>query len=129
VMMDIKHMDSIKHREATGVSNNRILDNARLLAKTDKPILFHTPIIPTFNDTPSEIAEIAKFIHSLMELRVTNKGIQADISWVLLPFHRLATDKYKSLGLEYKAYELTAPSREKMNQLISVAQEYGVNVK
>lgn len=32
VLLDIKHMDSAKHREYTGVRNERILDNARRLA-------------------------------------------------------------------------------------------------
>jgi pyruvate formate lyase activating enzyme len=129
VIMDIKHMNPEKHREATGVSNHRILENARLLAQTDKPIIFHTPIVPDFNDTPQEIAEIAKFIHELVVLRSSEKKDPLSISLVLLPFHRLASDKYESLGLSNLASELVAPSLEKMSHLVNVAREFGIEVK
>jgi pyruvate formate lyase activating enzyme len=129
IMMDIKHMDSDKHRIATGVSNHRILENARKLAQSEIPMIIHTPIVPNFNDTPQEIGEIAKFIRSLVAIRSKNDNVQADISLVLLPFHRLATDKYQSLEVDYRAKEVVAPSREKMDYLIGVAREYRINVK
>jgi pyruvate formate lyase activating enzyme len=115
VMMDIKHMDDNKHRAATGVSNQRILANARKLSQTNKPILFHTPVIPGVNDSPEEIGAIAAFVRSLLELRRWAYPDQpAPISLVLLPFHRLAGDKYRSLNLEYRAGQLEMPSKEKM---------------
>ena len=54
-MMDIKHMDPVQHKEATGVSNERILANARRLAASGKAVLFRIPVIPTVNDTVEEI--------------------------------------------------------------------------
>ena len=64
-MMDIKHMDPVKHKEATGVSNERILANARRLAASGKPVLFRIPVIPTVNDTVEEMSAIAAFVHEL----------------------------------------------------------------
>ncbi|MEM2111061.1 MAG: glycyl-radical enzyme activating protein, partial [Candidatus Bathyarchaeia archaeon] len=39
IMMDIKLLDPKKHKEVTGVSNERILENAQKLSKTDKPLI------------------------------------------------------------------------------------------
>jgi len=129
VLMDLKHMDPEKHRQFTGVSNRRILENARRLAQTDKAILFHTPVVPGVNDTPEEIAAIAQFTFDLVKLRATTQKQPADISLMLLPFHRLAADKYKSLGMDYRASNLDMPSKEKMQTLLDIAKQYRINVK
>lgn len=129
VMMDLKHLDPEKHRQSTGVSNLRILENACRLASTDKPIQFHTPVVPGVNDSPEEIAAIAKFVNELIGLRRAAQEQPEDISLVLLPFHRLAADKYISLGLDYKASTLEMPSKEKIHALVETARQYGINVK
>jgi pyruvate formate lyase activating enzyme len=126
IMMDIKHMNPEKHCADTGVSNERIISNARRLAETDKPIIFRVPVVPTVNDAPEEIAAIAAFVRSLAELRVANNpelGACDEIFPLeLLPFHRLAADKYRSLDLDYRASQLQQPSREKMEELREVAR-------
>ena len=129
VLMDLKHLDPEKHRQFTGVSNRRILENSRRLALTDKAILFHTPVVPGVNDTPEEIAAIARFTFELVKLRAAAQKQPAEISLVLLPFHRLAADKYKSLGLDYRASNLEMPSKEKMLALVEIAKQFRINVK
>jgi pyruvate formate lyase activating enzyme len=134
VMMDLKHIDPDAHREATGVDNDLILANARRLAATDKPIIFRTPVIPTVNDTPEVISAIAQFIHSLASIRGpdSGNGKHADgphadrFSLELLPFHRLATDKYRNLGMDYRASQLEPPSKEHMAALAEAAQACGI---
>ena len=115
VMMDIKHLDEDKHIKATGVSNQLILSNAQKLADTDIPLIFRIPVIPTVNDIPDEIGEIAKFISSLRD---------QNISLELLPFHQLAGDKYRSLDLEYAARQLESPTKEQMRVLLDSAHQY-----
>jgi len=131
VMMDLKQMDTEQHRAATGAGNERILANARQLAGTRKPLIFRTPVVPGVNDALAEIAAIAAFVRELVALRAraSNGSGPADISWELLPFHRLAADKYRSLGLDYRARDLNPPSKEHMVALTEAAQESGVTVR
>jgi pyruvate formate lyase activating enzyme len=128
--MDVKHMDSKRHQEATGCPNNRILINARNLALTTKPIIFHTPVIPSFNDTEEEILEIATFVRSLIDLRKQTHHIQNDehcgISLELLRFHQMAKDKYNSLGIEFISGDLMPPSIEEMSKLVKIVQSCNV---
>lgn len=131
IMMDLKLIDPTKHQAACGDSNERILANARRLALTDKPIIFRVPVVPTVNDSLEEIGSIVKFVQSLVELRMQHsngKEKGADIQVELLPFHRLAADKYRSLGLEYRAKYLEPPSKEKMRELAAIAEIHGVEV-
>jgi pyruvate formate lyase activating enzyme len=116
-LVDLKQMDSERHRAATGVPNGRILENARRLTETGVPIVFRVPIVPTVNDAPDDIAAIAAFVAGLAQ------GRDAAIRLELLAFHRLAADKYRSLGLEYRAADLQPPSRARMDELRAVADE------
>jgi pyruvate formate lyase activating enzyme len=130
-MMDLKHLNPQKHKAMCGDSNERILSNARRLALTDKPIIFRIPVVPTVNDSITEIGAIFKFVQNLVELRIQHSNGQgkcAEIQLELLPFHRLAADKYRSLGLEYRAKDLEPPSKAKMHDLAKIAEIYGVEI-
>jgi pyruvate formate lyase activating enzyme len=122
-MVDIKHLDPQKHKLATGVSNKLILANIRRLARTGKPIIFRVPVVPTVNDTCDDIRAIACFVRGLMDSRA-DRG--ASISLELLPFHRLAADKYTSLGMPYLAAGLETPSIETMEKFAEAARQAGV---
>lgn len=131
IMMDIKHMDPEKHRKVTGQSNDRILANARRLALTGKPIIFRTPVVETVNDSEAEIGDLARFIHDLIELRKQNGSIgsaSGGIRYELLSFHKLASDKYLSLGLEYQASTIAPPTQARMRELADAARRQGIDV-
>jgi len=129
IMMDLKQVSREKHEQATGQSNDRILENARQLALTDRPLVFRTPVVPSVNDTEEEIGQIALFVRGLIELRKTSSKTMngsADIRYELLAFHKLAADKYPSLGMDYKAAAISPPTREKMAELLEAAKRHGV---
>ena len=115
-LMDIKHMDSAKHKEYTGADNERILQNAKTLAESGVELVIRTPVIPGFNDTAEEIRAISKFAASLPGVKEHH----------LLPYHRLGSDKYAGLGRAYALSEILPPPQEKMEYLLSVAEESGL---
>jgi len=130
VMMDLKHMDSDKHKWAVGAPNELLKANARRIAETDKPTIFRTPVVPTVNATVEEIGAIAAFVRELQEHRATLYGeAAAPITLELLPFHRMAGDKYNSMGLTYRAKDLEPPTKETMVALAESAAAYGITVK
>ena len=115
-LMDIKHMDSEKHKRYTGVGNELILENARKIAKSGVELIIRTPVVPGFNDTAEEIRAISKFAASLPGVKEHH----------LLPYHRLGQDKYAGLNRNYSLKEITPPTKEKMEYLLSVAEESGL---
>ena len=118
-LMDIKHMNSEKHKEFTCVGNELILENARRVAKSGVELIIRTPVVPGFNDTPEEILAISKFAASLPGVREHH----------LLPYHRLGQDKYEGLGRNYALKGALPPTREKMEYLLSVAETTGLKVQ
>lgn len=88
VFFDIKHLDPVKHREATGQDNRLILDNARRLSKR-KPMRIRIPLIPGFNDSAAAVCGIAAFAEDELGCR--------DID--LLAYNRMGEVKYDFLDL------------------------------
>ncbi|MDH3251338.1 MAG: glycyl-radical enzyme activating protein, partial [Ignavibacteria bacterium] len=130
VMMDLKLITDEKHRQATGNTNELILANARKLAATATPIIFRTPVVPTVNDTVDEVRHIVAFIRDLMALRTGNgQWDKSDISYEFLAFHKLGSDKYRSLGMEYRATPLDPPTRREMSELLGIATEAGIEAR
>lgn len=115
-LMDIKHMNSAKHKEFTSQPNELILENAKKITDAGARLIVRTPVIPTFNATKEEIGEIAKFASSL-------KGVT---QMHILPYHRIGTDKYKGLNRDYSLTGIEPPSKELMNELLEVVNSYGL---
>ncbi|MBQ8291271.1 MAG: glycyl-radical enzyme activating protein [Clostridia bacterium] len=115
-LMDIKHMNSAKHKEYTCAPNERILENAKKIAQSDVELIIRTPVVPGFNNTEEEIRAIAQFAASL-------KGVKEHH---LLPYHRLGQDKYAGLDRNYALKNIEPPSQEEMETLLKVAQESGL---
>ena len=109
-------MDSAKHKEYTRAGNELILENAKKIANSDVELIIRTPVVPSFNDSPEEIKAIAKFAATLPGVKEHH----------LLPYHRLGQDKYDGLGRKYTLTEILPPTKERMEYLLSVAEESGL---
>lgn len=129
VMLDLKSLDSDAHKNATGAGNSRVLDNARSLARTEIPLLLRTPVVPGVNDDTDSLGLISTFVLSLLKIRAEQcNGTGAAIRYELLTFHKLASDKYRSLGMDYAASELETLGRERMDELANFIEARGLEV-
>lgn len=115
VLLDIKHMNSEKHKEFTTQPNELILENAKKIAHSGVNLIVRVPVIPTFNDTVEEISAIARFAHSI--------GVK---HMHLLPYHRFGYDKYVGLGREYPMGDLPSPTDDKMQELLKAANNENI---
>ena len=115
-LLDIKHMNSEKHKRFTTQPNETILSNAVRLSKCAKRLIVRVPVIPGFNDTPAELYDIASFAHDT--LRVEEMHI--------LPYHRLGYDKYMGLHRPYPMGDVKSPDRAKTEELRKVCASAGI---
>jgi pyruvate formate lyase activating enzyme len=93
-LFDLKLMDSVRHYELTGVHNESILSNLRLLLEKRHAVRIRMPLLKGLNDRDEDIAAAARFLLPYREYK-NFKGID------LLPYHKLGVHKYAQLGLEY----------------------------
>ena len=93
LLVDIKHIDPMKHKEWTGVTNEVTLKNLKHIRQEfpNKPMRVRTPVIPGFNDDVMTLKAIADFVKT--ELPNTE--------YELLKYHRFGLNKYEFIGQEY----------------------------
>ncbi|MDR1630443.1 MAG: glycyl-radical enzyme activating protein [Oscillospiraceae bacterium] len=93
VLYDIKSLNSVSHKEQTGVGNEQILENFRLLCEhfPALPKLVRTPVIPEFNE--HEALEIKAFAESF-----------PNVTFQALSYHTFGVKKYAMLGKTYTGY-------------------------
>lgn len=87
-LFDCKETDPIRHKEYTGVSSERILDNLFLLDALGAKIILRCPIIPGYNDREEHLLAIAALANRLTGVL----GIDIE------PYHPLGVGKSERLG-------------------------------
>lgn len=90
ILFDIKHLDTEKHRQYTGVGNDLIHQNLLDTIATGKKVIVRYPLIPGVNDSTKDVEATAAFCKSA--------GI-AEIH--LLPFHQAGETKWIGLDKDY----------------------------
>lgn len=116
-LLDIKHMDSQKHQEYTGVPNEQILDNIKHVYHDLKvPVFVRVPTIPGYNDSDENISAVAKFV-------VENLGMDVEVH--LLPYHRMGESKNESLGNEMN-FSIEVPNNAHMKHLKELVESFGL---
>ena len=114
LMVDVKHMNNEKHLAFTGVPNTLILENVKRLAtEADVDVVVRVPVVPGFNDTPDEIADIAGFVKGLPKIKQLH----------LLPYHRMGEDKYRGLGIEFNYPGIEPTTNAMMEPLLERAKQ------
>ncbi len=117
-LYDIKLMDSKRHKIWTGVGNEKILENLKILAATDASLTLRIPLIQGVNDDDENIEKTAAFVSELAgEKKLVN----------LLPYHNIAAHKYQKLGQTYDSVDLAETNSEQQEQII--AKFAGFDVK
>jgi pyruvate formate lyase activating enzyme len=91
IMMDLKSMDDDIHLSFTGVSNRRIIANAKQLCAGSTPFIIRIPVIPGVNDTATHYRAVAELV----------AGAPALLRVELLPYHLTAGAKYAMLRKAY----------------------------
>jgi pyruvate formate lyase activating enzyme len=120
VLYDVKHLDSERCREATGVPNEQILGNLRkTVGKAATMVWVRYPVIPQFNDTDEEIEELCRFV--LAEVPSVEK-------LSLLPYHKFAETKYSAIGREYPYKGIPLLTEERIGDFKRIAVSHGLMV-
>ena len=116
-LYDLKHMDSQKHEKYTGVPNEQVLKNLRLLKESR--VLIRVPVIPGVNSDDSNISALGKFL--------SGEGFK---ELCLLPYHRVGMEKLERLtGNKRESYYSEPPTAEVLDKIKSMLEDYGLNVR
>lgn len=91
VMLDIKHIDSEKHRVLTGTDNKNVLDFASYLSEKGVPLWVRHVVVKDYTDEKDDLKKLGRYLAHLKNLKALD----------VLPYHTMGVNKYKELGLTY----------------------------
>ena len=121
LLVDLKLMDSEKHRLYTGVPNELILQNIRMLAEQGREVRIRIPLIDGINADDGNIEQTARFLSSLCPMIVH-----------LLPYHDVGKDKHPRMMppsvYNSQNYPMAAPSEELQQHCKALFENYGLHV-
>jgi pyruvate formate lyase activating enzyme len=117
-LYDIKHVDSDKHKEYTGVPNETILENLGYLDSIGKNIWIRYVLVPGINDDESDLLKLLAYLNKLKNVKVIN----------ILPYHKIGSHKYHRFGLEYKMNGVQKPKNERLKEVSRLFKNAGFEV-
>ncbi len=119
-LYDLKLMDPVQHKKWTGVDNRLILKNLKILAETGSKINIRIPLIKNVNTGSEEITEMARFICSL-------PGVKPLVN--LLPYHNIASGKYRKLEMKYNIQDMEEPSETDILKSVAIFNQFEIEVE
>ncbi|WP_249029710.1 pyruvate formate-lyase-activating protein [Tannockella kyphosi] len=91
VMLDIKHIDNVEHKELTGLDNGNILSFAKYLDKKNISVWIRHVVVPTITQNDKYLKQLGNFIGTLHNIKALD----------VLPYHVMGRSKYQEMGLTY----------------------------
>lgn len=116
VLFDIKHLDSAKHQNTTGIENHIILENLQKAACTNN-IWLRIPLIAGYNDFPEHIKKVAALGKEINVQKIS-----------LLPYHEGGKSKCEQLGMRYDFADGKTPDGKHINKLKRIIEKAGLAV-
>ncbi|MCH1624292.1 pyruvate formate-lyase-activating protein [Fredinandcohnia quinoae] len=104
ILLDLKEIDTVKHKYLTGMGNEHILDFAKYLSDKKVPVWIRHVLVPTISDNDEDLMKLSAFIKTLENVEKIE----------ILPYHKLGIYKWKNLGLEYKLEGVEPPTEERV---------------
>lgn len=105
-MLDIKHIDSEKHKNLTACDNRNILDMAKYLSDNGKDMWIRHVLVPGITDSEEDLKKLGEFVKSLNTVK----------RFEILPYHTLGVFKWKELGMKYTLDEVNPPTSEEVKR-------------
>ena len=102
VLLDIKHIDTIKHKNLTAHPNENILEFATYLNKKNIPMWVRFVLVPGFTDDLEDIKKLKEFLNTLQNVEKIE----------VLPYHTMGEKKYEELKINYKLKGVQPPEKE-----------------
>lgn len=120
VLYDVKTLDREKHILYTGFPNEIILQNLNWLDRSGVPYIIRMPVIPGVNADEESAGKLLAFVRSLA---FASREIH------FLPYHPLARNKLKRLGMENKMDPSVKLNDTELHKLAAFFEQEGFKVK
>jgi pyruvate formate-lyase 1-activating enzyme len=91
IMLDIKHINPVEHKNLTGQNLDPVLAFAQFIDMHNIPLWVRHVIIPTLTDKEEYLFELGYYLGNLKNLKALD----------VLPYHSMGITKYEELNIDY----------------------------
>lgn len=106
IMLDIKEMDEVKHKELSGWTNSNIIEMAKHMSDLGKDMWIRHVLVPELTDGEKELIMLKDLLNELK----TVKRVE------ILPYHTLGLFKWDNLKIEYPLQGVRTPTDEEVKR-------------
>ncbi|MBE6578707.1 MAG: glycyl-radical enzyme activating protein [Ruminococcaceae bacterium] len=117
-LWDVKDTDDLRHKAYTGVSNQHILENLRMVDALGGKTRLRCILVNGVNTDDTHYNAVAKLFHSLQNCDVVE----------LLPYHPYGGAKSRAAGMEDTSREKWIPSAETLSHGKNALLSQGVSI-
>lgn len=110
VILDIKEIDSERHKAVTGKDNANILEMAEYLSEINMPVWIRYVLVPEYTDFDEDLNRLKCFTDKLSNVERIE----------VLPYHTLGVFKWENLGMKYELDGISPPSEERIKNACKV---------
>ena len=118
VLLDVKSWDQALYKRLTSVELHPTLAFARRLAELSIPVHLRFVLVPGLTDEAANVDGVARFAASLGNVE------RVDV----LPFHKLATGKYRALGIPFPLADTPTPTGPQVEEACARFAGAGLSV-
>lgn len=113
VILDVKAIVPEKYKALTGQAMDKYNKFLETCQKKNKKLWLRQVIVPGYNDTKEDILKLEDYIKNIKNVERVE----------LLPYHSMAKEKYKNLGIKYRLENVIDMDKEKCKQLEKFLRE------
>ena len=110
VILDIKHTDAERHKALTGRNLDEPMRFLEMVTERKIPLWVRQVIVPGWNHTDADAIALARILSGRKSLEKIE----------LLPYHEMARQKWRDLGMNYPLENTPTPDAEMMRRLQSI---------
>ena len=107
IILDVKELDEEKYKKLTGQNMDWFKNFLKKCQEKHKKMWLRQVIVPGYNDIEESVLKLKDFASKLHNIEKVE----------LLPYHSMAKEKYKKLGIKYRLENVLDMNKEKCKKL------------
>ncbi|MDR2465193.1 MAG: pyruvate formate lyase-activating protein [Streptococcaceae bacterium] len=104
ILLDLKQMNPLRHKELTSLTNDNIIELANYLSEVGQPVWIRHVLVPTKTDFDEDLIKLDNFVKTLSNV----------VKFEVLPYHTMGEFKWRELGIPYPLEGLEPPTKDRV---------------
>ncbi len=106
VLLDLKHADALKHKDLTGVDNDKIKSFTEYLSDINKPVWIRYVLVQGYTDDEADLLAAHEYLKNFKNIEKIE----------VLPYHAMGKIKWDNLNVDYPLEGVPTPTSDEVER-------------